>query len=280
MGRTVNFQYIYPYDLWHPDSRFQTVWDDSRVTLSGNYTYPLRFKTAVPYTVRAKIRITASNVSGASVLNRSWTLYRYTSSWASFGTFTMPSAGEYVWEGNTGVSNILKFAAVPTDTLNINTEWSLGLAVTEIEIRESLATTDLTSGEYHTLFANRYGVTEKPSKIFANINGALTAAKKILVNIEGSLAELPPVYSSAFASTVPDSFKLFEFTPPETGTYRFEVILNSGYHEARLYDNNFNRLDTNGYSFTLTGGSLYYITLTHYIYDADISDSVITIIKN
>jgi hypothetical protein len=104
-----------------------------------------------------------------------------------------------------------------------------------------------------------------------------------LVNIGGSLAELPAAYSGAFASTVPDSTRLFEFTPPASGTYRFEVVRASGDHEARLYDSAFGRVDTGAYfydgSFALTGGSLYYIALTQFVGNSEPADSVLLINK-
>jgi hypothetical protein len=264
-------------------SRYKTDYDDSRVTLSGNYTYGLHFKIAVPYMVSCKVNLYASNTSGTSILNRSWYLYRYVTSWTSVATFTMPSTGEYTWEGNLGVSNILKFAAVPTATMSTGTEWTLGLSVSEMKIRESHTTVDLGTGEYFPVFPNRSGVEQRPTRVYANISGTLTAARHVYANIGGVLTELPPVYSGAFQSTVPDTMRLYEFTPPSSGTYRFEVSRKSGDHEARLYDSSFAALNDGQYfyngSFALTGGSLYYISLTQYIGNDSAADSVIIINK-
>jgi hypothetical protein len=278
----VNFQYKYPYGVWTAASRYKVDYDTTRVTLSGNYTYPLSFvATTKPYIVRAKVTISASNTSGTSILNRSWYLYRYTTSWATVATFTMPADGVYVWEGTIGAT-VGKFAAVPTATMSSGTEWTLGLSVDEMIVQESVTTADLGSGEYFAAFPNQSGVTQRPTKVYANIGGTLTAAKKIYANIGGALTELPPVYSGTYTSTIPDSMRLFEFTPTVSGTYRFEIYRKSGDHEARLYDSSFNKLD-DGYfyngSFALTGGSLYYIMLTHYVTNTDAADSVLIINK-
>ena len=84
-------------------------------------------------------------------------------------------------------------------------------------------------------------------------------------------------------TTVTDSMRLYEFTPPSTGQYRIEIVRSSGDHEGRLYDSAFKKLDGDTYfykgSYALTGGSLYYVTLTHFISNTDTADSVILINK-
>ena len=294
MARTINFQYKYPYSVWSENSRFRMAYDTSQTYLSGNYTYPMTFQTTYPYVVRMKITFYAENGAGTSILNRNWYFYLYNgSSWYTVVSFTMPQTGtnsstgkaygEYTWEGNVGYSGVRKFAAVPTSQMSSGTSWTNGITIEEMTVQESVTTVDFVTTDYFTAFPNYGGVTQRPTQVYANIGGTITAAKKVLANIGGTLVELPPVYNGAYTSTVPDSFRLYEFTPPSTGTYRILVSKNSGDHEARLCNSSF--VDQNGgsyfydSSFALTGGSVYYIMLTHYVYNTDTSDSVIFITK-
>lgn len=291
MARSINFQYIYPYNLWDEASRYYVYYDENRTTLSGNYTYPLSFMKNYPYIVRARIVIRADNSSGTNILNRNWYFYVYTGSWRNIATFTMPESGtngdgklygEYTWEGNIGYT-VQKIAAVPTSTLSTSTEWFLGVTIEEMTVRETVTTTDLTTNNYFTAFPNYAGVAKRPTRIYANVGGTLTAATKVLTNIGGTLVEMPTVYSGEYTTTVPESFRLYEFTPTATGTYRILVSRKSGDHEARLYNSSFADLNNGTYfydgSFSLTGGSVYYIMLTHYYTNTETADSVIFITK-
>jgi hypothetical protein len=284
MARIVNFQYVYPHSLKAANSRFYAYYDGEIFRLHNKNVETLLFSAPVPYLVGAAIRFTAANDTGSSVLNIPWEAFAYNGAWNSLGTFTMPSAGEYTSHWDANLADVSRVVAVPIQSLSGGTRFVVGIYANEITLRESLTTTDLAADEYFPAFPNDYGVTQRPSKIFANIGGALTPAKKVLVNIGGSLAELPAAYSGAFSSVTPDSMRLFEFTPPASGTYRFEVVRASGDHEARLYDSAFVRIDTDAYfyngSFALTGGSLYYIALTQYVGNSDPADSVLTIIKS
>jgi hypothetical protein len=291
MARSLNFQYKYPYNIWSSDSRFYMEWDTSRVSLSGNYTYPLSFKKTYPYIVKARITITASNVSGTSVLNRSWYLYLYNGSWRSLVTFTMPSSGEYTWEGTVGYSNCQKFTAVPTSTLSTSTEWNLGLNVEGLWIQESLTTVDLSTADYLSdLFTNQSGVQLNPCQVSVNIGGVITKATKALVNMGGTLTELPTAHSGTYTTTAPESMRVFEFTPSVTGIYRIEISQKSGDHEGRLYSSTFVQVHPNGSSnseggyfysgeFSLTGGSVYFLSLIHYYSNTATADSVVLINK-
>jgi hypothetical protein len=283
MARTLDFQYIYPYSVWNANSKYSMDYDTSRTSLGGNYTYPLSFHVINPYIVRAKISVSAENISGVSILNRSWYLYLYNGSWRTLATFTMPSTGAYTWEGAVGYSGVQKFAAVPASTMSTGTEWNLGISIDELTVQETITTTDLATTDYFTAFPNYGGVGTRPTRIYANIDGTLVAAKKVLANVDGVLTELPPAYSGAYTTTTPDSMRLYEFMPPSTATYKFEVAHYAGDHEARLYDAAFAALnDGNSFysgSFALTGGNLYYISLTHYLYNSATADSVLFITK-
>jgi len=293
MARTVNFQYKYPYGVWSANSRFRVDYDTSQTYLSGNYTYPLSFQTNYPYVVKMKVTLYAENNVGTSILNRSWYLYLYNgSSWYTILTFTMPQTGttpqgkaygEYVWEGNVGYSGVRKFAAVPTAQMSTGTTWTNGITIEEMTIQESVTTVDLTTNNYFTVFPNYGGVAQRPTQIYANIGGTLTVAKNVYANIGGALTELPPAYNGAYTTTVPDNYRVYEFTPPSTGTYKIQVERKSGDHEARLYNSAFTDMNGGNYfydgSFALTGGSLYYIMLTHYVGNTSTSDSLIFITK-
>ena len=81
------------------------------------------------------------------------------------------------------------------------------------------------------------------------------------------------------------AWNYFTFTPPTSGTYRFEDVRVSGSytypHETRLFDSGFNQI-SGGYtfdagSFALTGGSVYYIMLSQRVYDTETADSVLLV---
>jgi hypothetical protein len=266
-------------------------YDTSQTTLSGNYTYPLSFKKNYPYIVWAKISVSASNGTGSSILNRNWYLYMYNGSWRTLVTFTMPSNGEYVWEGSIGYSSCQKFAAVPNSQMSSGTTWTLGLSVEEMTIQETVTTADLSSDYISGLFTNQSGAQLKPCQVHVNMGGTVTKATKVLCNVDGTLKELPPAYNGSYTTTTPESMRVYEFTPPSTGDYYIEIKINSGDHEARMYNSSFARVHPSGstgntdtsyfYSgtFTLTGGSLYYISLIHYHSNTNTSDSVLLVTK-
>jgi hypothetical protein len=177
--------------------------------------------------------------------------------------------------------NITQFAIVPSSNPGSTRTWESWFDVEQLTISESVTTADMTTGEFlYGIFPNRYGITQSVSEAYVNIGGTLTKAKDILVNADGALVSLPKVYSGYFKSTS-EQMKVFEFTPGATSNYMITQKRVSGDHEIRLYDNNFNPI-SDGYfysqAFALTGGSLYYISVTHY-YSAAESESWLQIYK-
>ena len=116
--------------------------------------------------------------------------------------------------------------------------------------------------------------------MYVKIDGTLKQATDVLVNIDGSLVSLPKV-NSAYLKTESDSMTLYGFTPSVSGAYKITQKKISGDHEIRLYGSDFTPL-YDGYfydrSFDLNGGTLYYITVTHYR-GADTSESYLQIYK-
>jgi len=303
MARSLNFQHKYPYSVWEANSRFRMAHDTGQTYLSGNYTYPLTFQVTYPHVVKLRVTLYAENNAGTSILNRSWYLYLYNgSSWYAIHTFTMPLTGtnpssgkqygEYTWEGTVGYSGVRKFAAVPTAQMSSGTTWTNGITIEGLWVQETLTTVDLVSTDYVSgLFTNQSGVQQKPSQVNVNMGGVITKATKVLVNMGGVLTELPPAYNGAYTTTTPDSMRVYEFTPPATGTYKVDVVRNSGDHEARMYSSTYAQIHPNGSSgnpegsyfysgeFTLTAGALYLISLIHYPPNTTTADSVLFITK-
>ena len=58
---TVNFTYNYPYCGYGETGRFRNVYSDSRITINGNYTYPVLFNTPVPNVSHIKIAVDVDN---------------------------------------------------------------------------------------------------------------------------------------------------------------------------------------------------------------------------
>lgn len=283
MSRTISFKYDYPYCGYGENARYGNQWSASRITLNGSYTYPMVFNNIVPGCSHIKIEVEVENTGSGTVFNRSWDfmVYRQSYSWVDIHTFTMPSDGLYTIDCDIPNYNITQFAVVPSSNPGSSRTWSSWFGVEQLTISENVTTVDLLAGEFvYGVFPNRYGITKNPSEAFLNIGGTLTKAKDILVNVDGSLVSIPKVYSGYFKSPS-EQMKVYEFTPGETANYMITQKRVSGDHEIRLYDSNFNPI-TNGYfysqAFALTGGSLYYISVTHYYYAAE-SESWLQIYK-
>ena len=287
MARNINFQFDYPYNVWAAESRYFGEWYSSQISLNGFNVTPFDFKKSpAPYIVDADITMYMTPTSGTNASGRSWRLYYLVGGSWSYATFNMPSVAmnteiAYTWTGAIG-GTVTRFAACPASSAYSH-YWTLGFGFDRLKVRENINTVDLVTTDYFTAFPNYGGVTQRPTQVYADVGGVLTPAKKVYANIGETLIELPPAYSGAYVSTVPDSFRVYEFTPPTTGTYKIMVERKSGDHEARLYNSSF--VDQNGgnyfydASFSLTGGSVYFIMLTHYYYNTATSDSLIFITK-
>ena len=285
MARNINFQYYYPYSVQDENSRYYSEQSSNPVFLNGNNVSTRNFKKSpAPYIIDVTITISLNPMSGTNASGRSWRLYYYIGRWEYF-TFTMPYCAMNEWTSYTltgTIGNYVTMFAVCPDTSG-SYGYGYNLRIDKMKVRETITTTDLITNDYFSVFPSMSGLEQKPTRVFTNISGTLIPTKKILVNIDDALTELTPVYSGAFTSSAPDTMRVYEFTPPISGIYRFEARHGSGYHDAQLYDSIFNKMDTEAYfhngSFTLTGGSLYYILLSHhYSYTSQI-DSVLLINK-
>ena len=256
--QAINFQYDYPFRhaLWHSNSRLHADWADRQISLNGFTLTPLDFqKTPAPFVVSASIHLSMTPTSGTNASNRNWRLYFHNGSSWQFFTFFMPFVAmndtvDFLWTGAIN-STVTRIAACPASSGTAHW-WTLGMRYEEIRVRESVIPAELATNDYFTLFPNRSGVALRPTEIHANIGGTLRAARNVYANIGGTLTELPHIHSGAYISTVPDDFRVYQFTPPSTGTYRIFQTMNSGDHVIQLYDSVFTRLHSDALGFVGT----------------------------
>jgi len=284
MSRSVSFIYDYPYCGYKDTAKYGNRWSDNRITLNGCYTYPMAFNNTIPGCRHMKISVEITNTGSGTVYDRAWDfmVYRQSYGWTDIETFTLPDGGAYTIDCDIPGYNISQFAVVPSSNPGSSRTWDSWFGVEQLIITENVTTADLVTGDFqYGIFPNRYGVTQQPTEVFVNIGGTLTKAKKIFVNVDGTLNELPKVYSGYFKSTK-EEMRVFEFTPPSNGTYTITQKKISGDHEIRLYDSTFTPLSESYFynqAFALTGGSLYYISVTHYYNSTEIGESYLQIYK-
>lgn len=284
MSRTFSFKYDYPYCGYRETAKYGNQWSASRATLNGCYTYPMVFNNTVPGVRHIKVDVEVDNTGSGTVYGRSWDfmVYRQSGGWIDIHTFTMPNDGIYTIDTDVPNYNITRFAVVPTSNPGSSRAWESWFGVEQLTITETVTTEDLTSGEFqYGIFPNRYGINQRISEVYVNMGGTLTKAKDIIVNIDGNPSSLPKVHSGYFKS-LSENMKVFEFTPSETANYMITQKRISGDHEIRLYDSNFNQISDNYFysqAFALTGGSLYYISVTHYYNNTNAGESYLQIYK-
>ena len=265
---SVSFTYDYPYFSFGEKGRYQIQWATSERTLNGCYTYPAIFNTTVPYCKHIKVEVEIENTGSGTVLNRSWDFMvcKSNGSWVDIKTFTMPSDGVYTLDCDVGYS-ISQFAFLPSSNPGSSRTWNTTYTLEKLTVTETLTLNDLSSGLFqYGVFANYYGVTQRLNEVYVNIDGVLKPSTDIRVNVDGTLKSLPPVYS-AHITTTSDAVNLFSFTPSESGTYKVCQKVVSGDHEIRFYDKAMAPLTERYFysqSFSLTAGTLYYITVTQY----------------
>ncbi len=284
MSRTISFKYDYPYCGYSDTAKYGNQWAESRTTLNGCYTYPMEFNNLVPGVRHMKIEVEVENTGSGTIYGRSWDfmVYRQSYGWVDILTFTMPNDGFYTIDTDIPNYNITKFAVVPSSNPGSSRTWDSWFGVEQLTITESVTTSDLLTGDFqYGIFPNYYGISQRVNEVYVNVGGVLTKAKDIMLNIDDTLVSLPKVYSGYFKSTS-EQMKVFEFTVPTDGMYRIQQKWISGDHELRLYDSNFNQI-SDGYfysqAFALNGGSLYYISVTHYYYNTNTGESYLQIYK-
>lgn len=281
---TLSFTYDYPYCEYGETGKYQYVWSESRTKLNGSYTYPLVFNNTVPSCSHITMEVEVENTGAGSVFGIRWDFMvkRSSGSWTDILTFTMPSDGKYTIDCDISNYTITQIAVVPTSNPGSSRTWSIWYGITKLTIKENLTLVELVTNQFqYGVFVNRYGLTQTLNEVYANIGGTLKPATAILVNINGSLVTLPPVYS-AHISTSSESTLVYKFTPSSTGTYQIRRKKLSGDHEIRLYSDDFEELSDGFFynkSISLTAGTLYYITVTHYYNETDTSESYLQIYK-
>ncbi len=281
---TINFTYNYPYTYYSESKgRFTWHWSESSVTLNRCYTHPVQFNSSIPKCSHINFDLEIENTGSGTVLGRSWDffIYRDGYGWYEVMTFTLPDDGKYTIDTDIGNYNISQIACVPSSNPGSSRTWTNGCSINSITLTETLEANELSTGMFqYGIFTNRSGVKKGLTEVYANIGGSLVRATDILVNINGNLVSIAPVYS-AYLKTESERMYLYKFVPPSDGTYRIQNKRLSGDHEIRFYDSAFTPLYDGyfyGRSFSLTGGSVYYITLTHY-FNADESESYLQIYK-
>lgn len=284
MSRTISFRYDYPYCGYRAKAKYGNQWASGRTTLNDCNTYPMVFNNTVPSCSHIKIDIEITNTGSGTVYGRSWDfmVYRQSYGWVDILTFTLPSDGKYTIDCDMPGHNITKFAFVPSSNPGSNRTWDSWFDVKQLSIAETVTTANLTTGEFqYGIFPNYYGVSQQINETYVNIGGTLTKDKDILINIDGTLTSIPPVYSGYFKSTS-EQMKVFEFTPMDSASYMITQKRVAGDHEIRLYDSGFNQM-SDGYfynqAFALTGGSLYYISVTHYYNNESAGESWLQVHK-
>lgn len=280
----VDFVYDYPYPGYGETGRFRVQWAESRKSLNGSYTYPMVFNNVVTGCRHLKISIEIENTGSGTIFERNWDFMvcKSNGSWVDITTFILPTTGKYTVDCDIGGLDITMFAFVPSSNPGSNRTWDSWFIVEGITLTEKLEASPLHTGMFqYGVFTNQYGVSQRLNEVFANIDGNLVHATDILVNINGRLTPLKSVYSSHITSET-ETMKLFAFTPPTSGEYTIKRKKISGDHELRLYSNDFTPLK-DGYfynsSFSLTGGALYYISVTHYYYEEESGESYLQIYK-
>ena len=280
---TIDFIYDYPYPGYGDFARFQCYWSETRVSLNGCYTYPMAFNNTVPGCRHLKISIEITNTGSGTIFNRDWEfkVRKSNGSWVDVETFTLPDTGLYTVDCDIDNLDITMFAFVPSSNPGSSKKWSSWYVVEQLTLTETLEVQETGTGMFqYGVFANRSGLKKTLQEVYANVDGVLVPAKDILVNFEGRLYSLPRVHS-AYIKTESESTSIFVFIPEEDGQYCITQKDISGDHELRLYTGDFEMMYDDYFytkSFSLTEGSVYYITITHY-YDAEISESYLQIYK-
>ena len=280
----VSFQYDYLYCNYGENARFGAQWSDSSITLNGSNTYAMVFNRTVPGCRHIKVNIEIENTGSGTVLGRSWDFMIRKSSggWSDLKTFTMPSDGIYTVDCDVSNYSITQIACVPSSNPGSGRTWNSWFSIEQLTVTESVPLEELSTGMFlYGVFPNRSGVSQKVCEVLVNIGGVLRPVTDVLVNMGGTLTSVPPVHC-AYLKTTSEKMTLYGFTPSASGTYKICQKKVSGDHEIRLYNEDFEEL-SDGYfyskSVSLTAGTLYYITVTHYVGETDVSESYLQIYK-
>ena len=282
MSRTISFNYKYPYFYYGEKPKYGIKWSANQTTLNGCYTYPMEINNAVNCK-HIKFDIEVVDTGYGTVTNRSWDfmVYRQSYGWIDIGVFTLPASGEYTVDFDVNYV-ITKLAVVPSSNPGSSRTWTTAIMPVDIIVTESVTTVDLQTNEFtYGVFPNYYGVSQNVVEVFVNVDGVLKKATNILANVDDTLLQIPKVYSGYFKTTA-EQMRVFEFTPTVTAPHTIKQKSISGDHEIRLYDSSFNMVDESYFynkTFTLTGGSLYYIAVTHYYNNTNTGESYLQIYK-
>ena len=240
--------YWYPYiGYWGDNYKYGLDYDESRVYLSGNYTYPIVSKTQIPNVSQFKFSVSVwSQYTG--LFNRQWYVYGYTSnnSWEVLHTYTLP---EYTDNGADATSgerysatikldislstkkNIKKIATVPTSRMGSSVTWSIALDIEKAEITEDITELSLkTSNCFCGLFTQTsyYSLNKTPAEVQVNIgNENLVSATDILVNIDGELVSLLKMKTCDFIATEKEQIGVITFSPPKSCSYSINTYTQS-----------------------------------------------------
>lgn len=280
---TVNFTYDYPYCGYGDTGRFKCHWSDSQIKINGNYTHPMIFNSTVPICNHLKVYIEITNTGSGTVMGISWDfmVYRLNYGWTTLQTFTLPDDGKYTIDCDVPNYGITQFLAVPSYRQSTSRTWENWYRIDSLTVTESLEANEPKTGMFqYGVFTNRSGLKNELTEVYVNIGGTLKQATDILVDNGVTLVSIAPVYS-AYLKTEQEEIHLYRFTPPMDGKFRIKQKSLFGNHQIRLYDSAFTPLYDgyfNNRSFSLTEGSVYYITLTHY-YTAGESESYLQIYK-
>lgn len=294
----------YPYiGYWGEKYKYGQDYDDGRVYLSGNYTYPVTPNTPIPNVSKLKFYLWIRTQYYTSLFNRQWYIYAYTNSgWEMIKSITMPtyedsgdstddqrySASITVDIELTTKKTITKMAAVPSSRMGSSATWYATFDIEEAEITENIPDAVLSDSDYFCgIQEKRYSsLYTSPRKIEANVDGVLKTATEIMVNVNGSLVALPKMQQYNFVATAKEQAVVIPFTPSRSGRHtinaseQYAGSANESYAYFKVYDSEMNEVTTyytTNTSLELEAGKQYKIIAIDHPYYTDLAQRVIKV---
>lgn len=294
----------YPFmGYWGDKYKYGQDYDESRVYLSGNYTYPVIPKTPIPNVSKLQFYLWIGTQYYTSLFDRNWYIYAYTSSgWEVLKTITMPTyndSGDSTDTERYSASitvdielstkkTITKMAAVPTSRMGSSVSWLVTFDIEEAEITETIPDALLYNSDYFCgLQYTQYGSLYKdPKKVEVNIDGNLITATDVMVNVNGEIVSLPKMQQYNFIATAKEQSAIITFTPNRSGKHTIDAYTqyagstNESYVCFKIYDMDMNEVTTyytSSTTVTLEAGKQYLLVAFDHPYYSDLAQRVIKV---